>query len=510
MSDEAPSPNQFFGKEAGEERFINFAEMMLEVQLTQVQEEILRKVHNNKRLVVVSGNGVGKTFIIAVLEVAFLYSHRDASVMHTSRSNSQIRNTTYREVRDFVDILTDDYGLPGEAKKMPMEVDFEDSATRGYEAVSPSNPEGLEGRHNDNFLMVVDEADKPEIDGGVIDAANSTLTDDNDRMVVVGNPPRTKSNTLYELMESEHWETVQFSSFDSDNVRIQAGEMDGELISGPVRLEEIKRHWEKLHDEPWPGYEEAKNSGDREDLAESWYRRRLGQIPPNNALEKRPFYSSDVDEATDNWDDEYSQESLSPAEYDAIGVDVAGRGGDSSVAVGLTDERVDILGEWNCDTETENENMIRGAISGADETPIVFDTGGLGGPVADSFRKEGFNVVRFDSSKHAENDEMYYNQRAEAYGEFGNWMAEGGAVKPQTDLARELYGISESMTFDEKSLRSGTTWIATSKDELKKTDNLGKSPDFADSVVMAAWGKRNAVTHTEGAFSIYSVDTLDR
>lgn len=505
QDDDMDPRRKYFGKLAGEDRFVNFAEMMLDIELTDVQEEILRAVHNHKRLVVVSGNGVGKTFVVAALEVAFLYTHYNVSVMHTSRSNSQIRQTTYQEIREFVDHLQEEHGFPGNAKKMPMEIEFEDSATRSYEAISPSNPDGLEGRHNDNFLMVVDEADKPEIDEDVIDAAESTLTDGNDRMVVIGNPPRTKSNTLYDLMESEYWHTIQFSSFDSDNVKIAAGEKDGEMIRGPVQLEEIKRHWDKLHDEEWPGYEAAKNSHERDDLAEAWYRRRLGIIPPDNATRPRPFYSSEVSDATDRWEN-VDDEPLDVTEYDALAVDVAGRGEDSTVVVGVTDERVDVLGEFDAKTEMQNENLIRGAIKGAGETPIVFDTVGLGGPVADTFRDEGFTVERFDSSTTAKDDERYYNKRAEAFGTLGDWLAtEEGAVQPGTTLASELYGVSESMEYIEKALKSGTTWKVTPKDELKKADALGESPDHADACAMAVWGKEHAGTASDASFSIYSI-----
>jgi len=517
---------------SGRDRYANFAEDILDIQLLEIQKEIMRAVTENRRVCIVSGNGVGKTFTVAALELAFLYTHNNATVLHTSRSNGHTRNTTYKELREMLSQAQDEFGLPGTAKKQPMEIDFEDKETRKYEAVSPSNPDGLEGRHNEHFLAVVDEADKKEIDEDVIESAESSLTDDNDKMLVIGNPPRDKGNSLHTLMQSEHWHTIQFSSFDCDNVQIQAGNRDGEIIPGPIQLSEIQYDWEKHHNEDWPGHDEAiavsapyvdadgnysftecnsceENDKFREDLAEAWYRRRVGIIPPKSAVENRPFYGTDVDEAVDRWEQVNTESRLTPAQYDAIGVDVAGRGKDKTVIAGITlpaedaQSRVDVLGRYDRGTETGNAQAIREAINGAEDTPIVFDTVGMGGPVAESFKNEGFNVVRFDGNKKARNDDRYYNMRTESLCEFGNWLHDG-AVQPETDIAKELYGVAEALALDEKGLRSGTSYIATSKDELRKEKNYGQSPDFLDAAAMAVWGSNHTGNWGSASWNIYT------
>jgi len=539
---------------SGSDRFANFTEEILGVNLLEIQKEILRAVANNRRVMVVSGNGVGKTYAVAALELSFLYTHSEAMVLHTSRSNGHTRNTTYREIREMYQTLEESempFGYNSTLKKQPMEIEFEDSQTRKYEAVSPANPDGLEGRHSENFLAVVDEADKKEIGEDVIESAESSLTDENDRMLVIGNPPRSKGNSLYRLMNSEHWKVIQFSSFDCDNVKIATGEMDGDIVSGPIQLTELKYDWEKYHDNEWESLESVlaqsapyvDDEGDysfvdhddsfddndefRTDLAEAWYRRRCGIIPPKGAVEARPFYSSDVDEAVDRWDDTIdSQESLDAAEYDAIGVDVAGRGEDSTVIVGVTRAsassvggtdsgdgsqsasetgRADVLGEFSASTETENERMIRSKINNAEDTPIVFDAVGMGGPVADTFRSEGFSVVRFDGNKRAKDDERYYNQRTEAWDEFGDWLLHG-AISDGSKLANELYGTAECIALEEKGLRSGTSLMATSKDEVKLAENYGESPDFLDSASYAVWGmNHNPNDWGEASWSITTI-----
>lgn len=532
MSTQEQQDNPFKQFTTGPDRYINFTEKVLEVQLLEIQKEIMRALTENRRVVVVSGNGVGKTFTVAALELAFLYTHSEATVLHTSRSNGHTRNTTYKELREMLHNAQETVGLPGYAKKQPMEVEFEDSQTRKYEAVSPSNPDGLEGRHNEHFLAVVDEADKQEIDDDVIESAESSLTDERDRMLVIGNPPRNKGNSLNRLMEDDNWHTIQFSSFDCDNVKIALGQMDGDIISGPIQLSEIKYDWEKYHDEAWTSYDEImgqsakfvdedgnyhftnpddsynENDEFRNDLAEAWYRRRCGVIPPKGAAEARPFYTSDVDEAVDRYDEPESP--LTPSDFDAIGVDIAGRGEDDTVITGVTRAsqestgRAEVLAEVSGNTETKIENGIRHAIKGADDTPIGFDAVGMGGPVADSFRNEGYNVVRFDGGKKAKDDDRYRNQRTESWCEFGKWL-HNGSINDNDALTEELFGVAEHIELTEKGLMSGTVYMATSKDEIRKASSYGASPDFLDSASIGVWALNHHGSHESGGWNIYSV-----
>jgi ABC-type transporter Mla maintaining outer membrane lipid asymmetry ATPase subunit MlaF len=62
---------------AGEDRNVRFAEDILEFELADILARILRAVTRNKHLVVVSGSGVGKSFTLAVLNLAFLYTNPD-------------------------------------------------------------------------------------------------------------------------------------------------------------------------------------------------------------------------------------------------------------------------------------------------------------------------------------------------------------------------------------------------------------------------------------------------
>jgi len=531
MSAETENPMKKYVQ--GEDRFIHFANDILGVELLDLQKEVLREVATSRRTALVGGNGYGKTYTVAILELAFLYTHSEAMVLHTSRSNGHTRNTTYRELRELHETGVErGFPLTGNVLKQPMEIDFESSKTRKYEAVSPSNPDGLEGRHSDNFLVVVDEADKQEIDDDVIESAESSLTDDNDRILVVGNPPRNKGNSLHRIMEDDNWNLLQYSSFDCDNVQIQLGNMDGDLVSGPITLGTLKYDWEKYHNSAWTSYDEImkqsaqyvdedgtyhftnpdgefeENDSFRDDLAEAWYRRRCGVIPPKGAAEARPFYTSDVDEAVERYTEPES--ALTPSDFDAIGVDIAGRGEDETVITGITRAsqesigRAEVLAEVSGQTETQIEQGIRHAIKGADDVPIGFDAVGMGGPVADTFRNEGYNIVRFDGGKKAKDDSLYRNQRTESWVEFGKWL-HNGSVNNNDALTEELFGVAEHIELTEKGLMSGTVWMATSKDDLRKASSYGASPDYLDSASIGVWAlNHNSSQFGDAGWNIYS------
>jgi hypothetical protein len=65
------------------------------------------------------------------------------------------------------------------------------------------------------MLVIVDEADKPDVGQKVIESARSSVTDGNDRFLVIGNPPRSEANSMYDLLVDENDHTLNFSSFDS-------------------------------------------------------------------------------------------------------------------------------------------------------------------------------------------------------------------------------------------------------------------------------------------------------
>lgn len=487
----------------GSDRYVKFSEEILGVRLAEVQKKILRSVEENQRVVIVSGNGVGKSFVVACLNLSFLYTNNNATVVATSGSYTQLTDATFKPMTNLLEQAQGKYSfLPGKTLKAPPRIEFDGKNEQFFKAISPRNPGGLEGRHNDSVLVVCDEADKPEMTMEHFDSAASSITDGNDRMVVIANPPEDESNSVVQLMENDRYETIQFSSFDSHNVKVDAGEIDDSKIKGLVDLELLKEDWKDWNDTEWIGYEAAKHSADRDGLDTRWYRRRLGIIPPDNAASVRPFQISSVISAENRYSSDMSVDSVD--EYEAIGIDVARGGGDRTVIAGVTEDTVDILlSVEEPDNHQRNKALIESTL-GEYTNPVIMDAVGEGSALADWLEND-YSITRFSGGANAKQKRKYYDKRTEALAELGQWLGDG-AIEPKSSLSLELRACARNIELKEKSLRGGQTFKATSKSELKKGDSLGRSPDLLDAASLAVYGRNLVSTTRSAGYSFYSYE----
>lgn len=496
----------------GEDRYINFATDFLVDRLSAEQKKILRTVANNQRTLIVSGNGVGKSFVIAILIQAFLYPNADSTALGTSGSYAQFYDTMWRPLTEMHKSARENHQLPGniyEGGQPELRIESDWFA----KVVSPRDPGDLEGRHAEDILVVIEEADKEYITEEHFSSAGSSITSANDRMVAVANPPQDESNVVYRKMQSDRWETVQFSTFDSHNVKVDAGLMDDEHIPGLTDLVTVVDDWEAWNNEPWPriereypgeypGFPEIKNQldagvldreqvlewirpgydiakkahEDRDDLAEDWYRRRAGEIPPAAAGKNRPFYKDDVEQTTQL----AFNVSTNPI---GVGVDVARKGGDKTVVALLYPQAIK-LHEWSKCDHNENEDRIREILSdfGSKTPRMAVDAIGEGSGLADRLNNR-YDVARFKNGEKAVQEDEYYDKWTEAMIQLGERI--GDVAIENVDLREQLFTAARVAETEEKRRRSGDVQKVTPKEEIE--ERLGHSPDQLDAAAMAAW-----------------------
>ena len=206
----------------GKDRYARFAEDFIGLRLSEIQREVLETVAENQRTLIWGANGPGKSYITAALKLGFLYSNIDSIVLGTSGSYQQYEDTMWRPLKDMWDDLKEEYGLPGRDKggnRPSIEIDNEWYA----KIVSPRSPGELEGRHNADVLVVIDEADKKHVTEEHFDSAGSSITDLNDKMVAICNPPEDSNNVVAKKKESDRWKVIEISAFESHNAKIDAG-----------------------------------------------------------------------------------------------------------------------------------------------------------------------------------------------------------------------------------------------------------------------------------------------
>jgi hypothetical protein len=336
------------------------------------------------------------------------------------------------------------------------------------------------------MIYLIEEADKPGITHEHIDSAESTLTDADDRLLVICNPPTDETNVVHDLIESDDWHTLRFASWDSRNVRVDAGAHPGPKIPGLVDLSEVRESWASWNGEPWPGLETARTAHERrDDLDDRWYRRRAGVMPPEGAAAHRPFDAADV-EAAHGRDPGRVRET--PA---AVGIDVA-RSGDRTVMVGVHGRALRVHYAERGSNHREQERALADLIGEWPSPEIAVDAVGEGSGLADGLAERFPHVRRFDAGSTAAAETDYRHEWDEALAAFGDHLDAGGAFD-STALREEALIAARTVEFDERHLssrgRDGARVLqATSKTAIK--EELGHSPDYLDAALMAVWADR--------------------
>lgn len=505
----------------GSDRFIRFGEDYLGIEYGEAQKEILRSVADNQRTLIISGNGPGKTFSMSTCSLGFLYSIPDSMVMGTSGSYTQFVDTLWRPLETMHDELKAQ-GLPGRTlggKSPKLEIDDEWYA----KVVSPRKPGELEGRHGVAVMVIIEEADKPYITEEHFDSAGSSITDANDRMVAIANPPEDETDVVAEKRESDRWNVVEFSSFDSRNVKVDAGLIDENRLPGVVDLPTVAGDWEEWNDEEWPetpvwwpgiprmkeaveegeitheelceylrdGFETVRTAHkERDDLDVRWYRRRAGVIPKSNASVHRPFYPTQVKEAYDP----SNVPSLKGRIPQAAALDVARDGGDWNVLTILIDDVLITEDRWKGVDHVENEAKVR---EYTDDwpyyVPLAVDAQGEGSGLADRLLQAHPATTRFNAGATARKSKKYDRCWEEGLDNFGQFIKNGGTFENK-HLREETLAVSRSVEYEEKYIKSRGEEVlkASKKDKVK--ERLGHSPDVFDSAYMAVWIHENGQT----------------
>lgn len=512
---ESPDPSDYT---TGTDRYINFTRDFGGMKLAETQKRLFRAITQHQRIIVMSGNGPGKSYGVAALIAAFLYTNVNSVVLGTSGSYGQFIDTMWSPLSSLVKDMKDKHDLPGrvyEGNQPGIEIDDE----WFFKVTSPRDPGELEGRHGPDVLVVIEEADKEYITEEHFDSAGSSITDMNDKMIAVANPPFDEANVVYEKMQSDRWHTIQFSSFESHNVKVDLGEIVDEHIPGLVDLVTIADDWEAWNDMDWPetpsdwegvthykklvdqdemtrseliellrpGAEKARYAHtQRDDLDVRWYRRRVGKIPPATATVNRPFSPDDVKAAYDR-----DPEMVTPIPQ-GVGIDVARQGGDFNVIAAVHGDVIKIHNRWKGVDHNRNESIIRNAFSAwPDDTIIAIDASPEGSGLADRVSTFAPETIRFKSGETAAEENAYFDKWTEGLKKLGEFFGDGGAFSDRR-LREEALSASRIVELEEKyyKRRDDDVYKASSKEDIK--DELGRSPDVLDAAYMAAWAASEA------------------
>jgi len=378
--------------------------------------------------------------------------------------------------------------LPGRTLDNTRELRTELDEEWYAKCLSPRHPGELEGRHNDRMIYVIEEADKPGIQHEHIDSAESTLTDEGDRMLVICNPPEDETNVVSDLLKSDKWHSITVPSWESRNVKVENGTHDGPKIPGLVDLSELRENWEEWNGQEWPGLEEARHAHEeRTDLDTRWYRRRAGITPPQGADKWRPWSIGDVERA---YNRDVGHIRNTP---EALGVDVADKV-DTTKGVGLRGPKAIVEYDSQADLPTQQRELVE-KIREWPKMDGHVDAIGRGAQLAQELETR-FSGFREFGSNEVPTDDDYRTKWSHGLSLIGEWLRDGGSFD-DTELYEQLKIGARVLEFNRNHLSSrGKVIEATSKEDLKA--ELGYSPDTLDALLMAIYARETDGSDSQG------------
>ena len=292
---------------------VEFMSKTLGYKMWPKLEEICRSVENNQRTIVESAFGCGKSVSAASIMCWWMLTRNPALVISIAPTFAQVNGIIWSYIRDvgrkagFLGILetprwkiSDSVQAYGLSPRKSSDLDLT----------------SLQGRHNKNLLVVLDEAaGLPRI---LWDTVLGLTVSESNRIICIGNPIE-QAGPFWEASQNTSWSHIRISALDHPNVI--SGQ---ELIDGAVTrnwVDERCKDWaievdpftQEAIEIPWNG---------------KWFRpmpifyaKVLG-IPPEQA-EDQLIKLSWVTMAQDLNLDERSTETV-------IGFDPAPRGGDDN------------------------------------------------------------------------------------------------------------------------------------------------------------------------------------
>lgn len=445
---------------------VGFVTNVLHEHAWSKQCEVLESVRDNRHTAVHSCHGVGKSFIAARTAAWWLSVHppEEAFVVTSAPSFSQVRAILWREIGR----AHRKGKLPGRVNQtewwMGRGAEHYGTPMAGEEMVAfgrkpaDTDPTAFQGIHALHVLVILDEA--CGIPKELWDAVETLVTNDNCRVLAIGNPDDAGSEFAKKCAPGSSWNVVHISAFDSPN-------FTGEPIPAYLPNLLVTPGWVQERKDEW---------GEDSPL----YMSKVSGQFPEDATDGVVPWSFVTRCRADG--QEWSPDQLLPVE---LGLDVGG-GGDWTV---IRERRGVIAGRtYRALTKesTDAVGLAMRAIAETGATKIKVDVIGIGWGVAGSLKELGRSgrhratVVDVNVSQESSDKNLYPKLRDEIW-----WAARMRSEAGLWDLsAVDDATISQLIEPTYKLDSLGRIKIEPKDETIKR---LGHSPDDADALNLAFW-----------------------
>lgn len=416
------------------------------------QAEVAQSVVDNKRTVVKSSNGVGKSFLAALLVCWWVDVHPvgKALVVTTAPTYDQVTRILWRYIR----MIHSKYKLPG--KVLETNEWKINGVLVGFGRKPDDNDiSSFQGFHEDYVLAIADEA------GGISDTLYTGLeaitTNDYARILCIGNPDNrgTQFHRTFTNAEAP-WTKFTISAYDTPAFTKEKVPADiAKGLTAKKWVEDRIKDWGK--DDP------------------RYAAKVLGEFPDHseNTLFSQTTLAKAIDENIEiDFDD-----------YKVMGVDVARFGTDKTTVYLYQGGNLRLLDAWGQKNTEETANRVLQLAFENDVDEVRIDGVGIGAGVVDkvSTRSEDrFITISMIGNGPTPDNAKWLNSRAYWYDDLRQRMSDGEIDMDPLDraLKEELEIIQYHFDNPRAVLQ------IESKKEMRKRGI--KSPDYADAAVYAS------------------------
>jgi hypothetical protein len=423
------------------------------------QREVAASLVANRYTAVHSCHGTGKSFDASALACWWLDVHPagEAFVVTTAPTWQQVHAILWREMRKLARKAKTPGRLTLDARWYMGDSGRKGGGTSEEELVAygrkPSDYDqaAFQVIHARYVLVIIDEAcGVPKL---LYDAVDSLVTNDNSRVLAIGNPDDPASQFERVCKPGSGWETIHISY--EDTPAFTGEEVPDyllELLISPSWVEERKERW----GEASPTYV-SKVLGLFPDISDDTL------LSPGLLLECQ------INE-------------LKGIEKGQFGADIARMGSDETCVYRNRGGKIRLAYSKHKQDTTVTTNGFTKLIKDAHrEVPMQVDADGLGAGVFDNLRAARLPVLEFRGGKKAFDPSRFLNKRAEVYWMFKQLCEEGLIDLPSDAEDSDLMAQLGSIKWE---LVQGGKIKMESKDDMKKRGL--PSPDRADACVMSA------------------------
>ena len=435
------------------DRPVAFAKLQLGIQPWKKQREILYAIANHHRVAVRSCNGSGKTLTAAIATLWWITTHQEAIVITTAPTQRQVGKLLWKEIHHLHSINKQ---LPrGKTTYTSLEI----SEKRYAFGFSTKDTAKFQGFHNENLLVIVDEA--AGVDDDIFDAIYGCMTTENSKLLLIGNP-QYNSGTFYDAFHSKRdlWKTIHISAFDTPAFQKQTAaqnpDAETELKSIPPGM--VTPRW--VH-------EFAQHNGEH---SPTYQFRVLGQFPSNSI--DTLISLKHIEKATNRQFDTSNQHQT------IMGLDVARFGDAKTIAIIRKGPQVIDIVEMPPADLMETAGRTHEIANKHNVDKIFVDKVGIGAGVVDRLNEIGKNkAIGINAGNKARNTERFANLRAQMFnGLKERFEQDDIAIPNDNELISQLASLKYSYT------SRGQLQIQ-SKQQMR--DAGLKSPDKADAMTLA-------------------------